>query len=439
MADHLSLQEWTRLTPETCGALKGRHLSGDQERAQAAALSKGQRLIVQDLHDGLSIEARSWVGRVTLGDLTITLSPKITGLPLLGLLRYAYRLNELSLHNATAYATTTTRFQDLLLEQLRAEATALLARGLQRDYRRTAAHRQSPRGQIDFARLAGDGPLTRASLPCIDYPRHPEITLNLVLAAGLAFGVARAGDLELRVQLRDLVRRMDLDDVPPALDPAMINGALNALDRRTAHYQPSLALIALLLQGSAVSLDDPPAGVTLSGFLFDMNAFFQALLGRFLREHLPGCEVVGEHRLHGIFTYDSQHNPIGNKGPVPRPDFMVRNHDHKQVVLDAKYRDLSVKPLPSYMLYQLAIYALTQAGSLPSAILLYPTLGAVGDQIVLFNDTLVGAPKARVILRAVNLLALVDVLGKGSGQQAKRHRERLARQYVFGAETSTNA
>lgn len=118
---------------------------------------------------------------------------------------------------------------------------------------------------------------------------------------------------------------------------------------------------------------------------------------------------------------------------------MVRNHDHKQVVLDAKYRDLSVKPLPSYMLYQLAIYDLTQAGSLPSAILLYPTLGAVGDQIVLFNDTLVGAPKARVILRAVNLLALVDVLGKGSGQQAKRHRERLARQYVFGAETSTNA
>jgi hypothetical protein len=47
---------------------------------------------------------------------------------------------------------------------------------------------------------------------------------------------------------------------------------------------------------------------------------------------------------------------------------------------------------------------------------------------VLFNDTLAGAPKARVILRAVNLLALVDVLGKGYGQQAKRHRKRLARQ-----------
>ncbi|MBK5938305.1 McrC family protein [Halochromatium roseum] len=433
MSEHVTLQEWTRLTPQTCEALQGRHLFSSLEHAQADALCKAQRLLLEDLHDGLRIEARSWVGRVTLGDLTMTVSPKITGLPLLGLLRYAYGLNDLALHNETTYGVAATRFQDLLLEQLRAEVKALLARGLQRDYRKTTADQHSPRGQIDFARLTSDGPLTRASLPCIDYPRDVGIALNHVVAAGLQLGATRTDDRELRVHLRDLARRMDLNEAPPALKLAMVMDALNALDRRTAHYRPALAIIALLLQGAAVSLDEPPVGVSLSGFLFDMNAFFQALLGRFLHEHLPGCEVADEHRLRGVFSYDPAHNPKASKGPVPRPDFMVRL-GQKRVLLDAKYRDLSTHPLPRDMLYQLAIYALTQTGSLPSAILLYPTLSTVADQIVHFNDTVAGTPKARVILRAVNLLELAVLLEKGHA--AKGHREELARKYAFGVNTS---
>lgn len=59
---------------------------------------------------------------------------------------------------------------------------------------------------------------------------------------------------------------------------------------------------------------------------------------------------------------------------------------------------------------------------------------AFADQVLLFNDTVNGAQKARVILRAVNLLELEALLEKGHA--AKGHREELARKYAFGVNTS---
>lgn len=437
MAAHIVLSEWTAVTPENCPILMGRHLS-DAGRSMADGLSKNRRLRVDDRIDGLSIEAKSWVGRITLDGLTITVKPKIAGLPLLSLLRYAYGLNQLALYEPATYRTAATAFQDLLLAQLRAEATALLSRGLQRDYRRLATRLPSPRGRIDFARLASGTGAGCASLPCIDYPRRLDNPLNQVLAAGLQLGATRTADRELRAQLRGLVRQMDLGEGVSALESGQVGRVLAGLDRRTTHYRPALLLIALLLQGESIALDDSSGRVPLNGFLFDMNAFFQALLSRFLRDHLPECDVLDEHHLHGVFSYDPQHNPKGSKGSVPRPDFLVRKGQHTQAILDAKYRDLSSNALPRDMLYQLAIYALTQPGTLPTAIILYPTLSHMPDQVVLFNDVVRGASKARVVLRAVNLLELDNSLASGSeyasgypsGYEAKRNRERLAHRYI---------
>lgn len=127
----VALREWTSVGPGDCAALAGRRLApGGSTWRLAQALTAGGRLIVRELADGLALQATSWVGRVTLDDLTITVRPKIPALPLMTLLRYAYGLRDLQLTETACYAGEAGAFQDLLIAQLIAEAGDLLARGL---------------------------------------------------------------------------------------------------------------------------------------------------------------------------------------------------------------------------------------------------------------------------------------------------------------------
>ena len=432
--EEVTLGEWETATPEGWPVLEGRRLTRQGPATRVAkALSDSGRLEVLELARGLELRATSWVGRVTLDGLTITIRPKIPEMPLLNLMRYAYGLRDLRLIGAAYFATETWSFQDLLIAQLVAEVSELLARGLHREYRRTGAMLESPRGQIDFVRYASAVGSARAALPCVHHPRAEDSPLNRALLAGLRLGVGCTRDLELRARLRRLAARIDLGVPAVDIDPATLARVSQGIDRRTSHYRPALILIDLLLRGQSLSLADLATGVRLEGFLFDMNAFFQALLSRFLREHLENVELLDEHRLCGVFYYDPRHNPQNRRGPVLRPDFVVRRGQRTLAILDAKYRDLWLRNLPPEMLYQLAIYALTQPYESPSATILYPTVvDAARDQVVAFRDVLGGTTKARVILRPVHLLALNDLLRAGSGAEAQRHCRAMAMRLVTG-------
>src|SRR5437588_4043406 len=64
---------------------------------------------------------------------------------------------------------------------------------------------------------------------------------------------------------------------------------------------------------------------TLAVFLFDMNRFFRALVGRLLRDHLPDVDVSDEHSLAGMMRYLPHLNPRGRRARTPRPDFSSRD------------------------------------------------------------------------------------------------------------------
>lgn len=431
------LSEWETATAERWPVLANRRLSPSQAAAKSAKiLSESGRLEVRGLADSLELRATSWVGRISLGDLTVTIRPKIPQLPLLSLMRYAYGLRDLKLIGTARFATESWSFQDLLIAQLGAEVSELLARGLHRDFRRAQASLESPRGRIDFGRYATDGGTPRAALACVYHPRTSDTALNRALCSGLRLALLATRDLELRVHLRRLLAEMDLEPAVSELDLASLAGVRNGLDRRTARYSPALVLIGLLLEGQSLSLDAPASELPLEGFLFDMNRFFQALLSRFLREHLVNLTLLEEHQLQGVFSYDPHHNPQNRRAIVPRPDFVVRQGQRSLAVLDAKYRDLWERDLPREMLYQLAIYALTELADHPTATMLYPTLSDQAcEQVVMFQNAVSGANKARVVLRPVQLLALDRLLRAGTGIAAVRQRQALAARLVGESRT----
>jgi 5-methylcytosine-specific restriction enzyme subunit McrC len=388
-------------------------------------------LEVTELRSGLLVRSFSHVGRVRLGDLEVTVVPKLNQSSLLNLLRYAYGFRRLTLLPGAAHQLDQSAFADLLVHQLVSEVKELVGRGLHRTYVRRSDWLDTPRGRIDTGRLAAGGGTATARLPCVHHPRTEDTPLNRVLHAGLDLGRRVAGDIQLRQAAARLMGVLGDVLTPVTLTPAVLDRAASALTRLTAAYEPTVTLTRLLYESQGVALDGSGEPVPLPGFLFDMNGFFQALLSRFLRDHLPDFAVHDEHRLQGVFRYAAGFNPANRRPPVPRPDFVVFRRGRPVAVLDAKYRDLWDKPLPREMLYQLAIYATSHETR--TATILYPTTaGGATEARVEVRDPVYGRQIAHVNLRPVSLPDLEGMVATGHTAAGRRAGLEFARWLLLG-------
>src|SRR5438128_1132847 len=105
---------------------------------------------ITELRSGLRIQSFSHVGKLRLGDVDIVVMPKLEQRSLLNLLCYAYGFHKLSLFDEVSQSLFHAGFADLLVSQLVAEASDLIARGLPRAYVPRTESLSTPRGRIDI-------------------------------------------------------------------------------------------------------------------------------------------------------------------------------------------------------------------------------------------------------------------------------------------------
>jgi 5-methylcytosine-specific restriction enzyme subunit McrC len=428
----IALSEWESLGPDERPELAGRVLDSSPGTRQVLhRLAHANWLGITELRRGLQIKAYSHVGRVRIGDLSVVVLPKVKGASLLSLVRYAYGFRRLNLISEASQLVDQWGFEDLLVSQLNAEVQEVISRGLLRAYIATNERLSSPRGRIDVNRLALDGGKITAALPCLHHPRIEDTLLNSVLMAGLRLAATMAGVVDLRREARRLASLMEEQVSPIRLDGMVLDRAARLMNRLTRAYSPALSIIRLLVESQGVVLEGNKTTTLLSGFLFDMNAFFQALVSRFLRENLPGHSVRDEHGLRGMMRYSPDYNPRHRLSPTPRPDYVVIHRGRIRAILDAKYRDLWEKQLPREMLYQLVVYAISQRQH-PQSSILYPTTQLLAKEARIdVREPLFSKHLGQVCLRPVHLPVLEKLLASKTAQ-ARRDREALARRLAFG-------
>lgn len=416
----IELREWQRVPLPRSGF-------GADEHAALLRLPR-HAFHLREHRGQLELRARAHVGRVHVGRLTITVLPKLAERTLLRLFTYAHNLGDLKLAEPADYPAGML-LQDILAEQLRRQVQMIVDRGLHRSYQRVSLELSAPRGRLDAAALARRMPLLRPVLPCVTHDRSVDHPLNRLLHAGLVLAARVVAYEPLRRRIRGLAARLADEVTDEPLSKALLAAGRRALHRLVDHYRPALHLIELLYAGAGLELAAQSPTFTAAGFLFDMNRFFQALVLRLLKEGLAGCVVEHEKPLRQAYRWASPHT-LGRRRPTPRPDITVSSQGQR-FLLDAKYRDLSVGPLPREILYQLTMYAASQ-GPGGAAAMIYPRHEAASvsqERLDLF-DVLHAAPHASLYLRPVPLLELAASLD--ASDQGTTVRRKLARILAFG-------
>lgn len=262
------------------------------------------------------------------------------------------------------------------------------------------------------------------------YPRIEDTLLNRVLVAGLKLAGSLASSVALRRESRRLAGFIDERVSPVRLSHHIMDHVARRMNRLTDNYRGAMSIIRLLVEAQGVAFEGATITSRLPGFMFDMNAFFQTLLSRFLRENLPEYSVIDEHSLKGMMRYNPNFSPP-RRSPTPRPDYVIRKGSKTVSILDAKYRDIWEKDLPHHMLYQLVVYAVSHRDH-PRSTILYPTHHPAAQEARIdVSDPVYGKTLGQVCLRPVNLHR-IETLVSDETQQGRNARAEYAERLAFG-------
>ena len=298
----------------------------------------------------------STVGALDIGDLSVSIRPKLDISRVLFLASYATGAFDLREERFDFQDAPT--LVEALASALAAAARRAFARGLLHGYRTEEEALHTVRGRIRIDEQIR----RRFGVPVPVEVRYDEftddITANrLVKAAAARLGRMRLRSARSREGLRWVAAR--LENVSLVEFPAVPEVTF---DRLSEHYREVVALSRLILRHTSFETDR--GRIRAPGFLMDMNAVFQGFVTQALRDALRVSDrVFRSGELVRRVTLDEA-------GEVRlKPDLSWWEGSTCTFVGDAKYKRIRYEHAPNADLYQLLAYA--TALDLPSGLLIY--------------------------------------------------------------------
>ena len=259
-----------------------------QDRRLATRLTeepKG-RLAIDELHNGVRITARSWVGLVQFSAFQLQIVAKLAGdnLNLVELIDYATGLDALARYPGfrSISGTGTSLFDLIALLFVEACERALRA-GLLSDYCEVEDDLPVVRGRLLVRQqvLKRFGKIDRLECRYDEYLTNiPE---NQIVFAGLSVCASRVGNALVAMRVRRLLTIMSEACSLHDCDWQQTRKTL-IYNRMNEHYRESHDLAWLILDG--LGIEDIFAGGAQRcyAFLLDMNGLFENFVTRWFRE-----------------------------------------------------------------------------------------------------------------------------------------------------------
>ena len=301
----------------------------------------------------------STIGALELGELSISIRPKLDISRVLFLASYAmgaFKLREMDRFNFEEALSLV----EALALALTATARRAFASGLLHGYRTQEEAMHTVRGRVRIAEQIR----RRFGVPLPLEVRYDEFTDDikanrLVKAAAARLGRMRVRSQQSRAGLRWVSARLanvSLVEFPANAVPVV------SFDRLNAHYREVVALSRLILRYA--SFETGRGGNRAPGFLMDMNVVFQEFVTQALREALGVSDRTfrADDRIPSVFLDEAKRVRL-------KPDLSWWDGQTCTFVGDAKYKRISGEQVPNADLYQLLAYA--TALDLPGGLLIY--------------------------------------------------------------------
>ena len=313
------------------------------DRSVADALRDSEVAVVEytDSSDQWLVSAAGKIGVVRVGDVQVTVKPKVAIDRLVFMMGYA--------RNPSYWRDDRVRLDpdmdlpEALAEAFRRLATRALEQGVLKGYRSVDDTTSVMRGRIREADQIKRrfGRLIPLEVRYDDFT--VDIAENQVLLAaaqrllrmpGLGRGTRHALQ-RLRLQLAD-VTPPTRGQERPFWRPSRLN----------ARYVPALQVAEMILDGR--SFEQRVGELTVTGFLFSMAAIFEDFVCVALREQMKpyGGSSALQYKTH---------LDVAETVRI-RPDFVWKRDRVPQVVVDAKYKAEKPAGFPQADLYQLLAY-----------------------------------------------------------------------------------
>lgn len=366
--------EWKTVTE------KGLYLStADRALLTRLAAQDDDRLVIDELREGVRVTARSWVGVIRFDHFDVCVEPKLAGdnVGLVNMIAYTTGLSALRrlLMTRTVQAEEADLFD--LLALLFAEACAGVAkRGLLADYVTHEDALPVLRGRLlpDRQVIKQFGRVDR--IEC-RYDEHDlDIPDNQILASAINLCVGRVKDDAVSRQFKRLRALFSEICGPTSMDVRLLRSALT-YNRRNEHYRDAHNLAWLLIDGLGVR-DVLKSGDTTSfAFFIDMNRLFEKFITKVLTKICDdhSLRVWNQRKDRSILWDETRGRSYANV----IPDLLIGQSQDAawHLPVDAKYKRYDDYKVANADIYQTMLYALAygpqSAAYVPQALLLYPS------------------------------------------------------------------